>query len=141
MADVVALKRKGQELCVRVVQDKHSASDKPGAGIDDFYPACGQAQESVHWREKLRRLLKHLFHQEDLRLKASGASRFERGSRRDVQQLAQCLPRTELRLPGRDRAAGPVQSEDRAGRPRSARGTETFLQETFSMPLDVIASG
>lgn len=55
--------------------------------IVEFYAVCDQAQIGALAREA-RRFLKHLLHQEDLRLKAGGASRFECGARRDVQQFA-----------------------------------------------------
>lgn len=42
----------------------------------------------MHWREAPRRLLKHLLHQEDLCVRIGKASRFERGTRHNVQQLA-----------------------------------------------------
>lgn len=140
VADIVALRREGQQLRVLLAHCKHSGADKPGARIDDFYAVCGQAQKSVHWRENPRRLLKHLLHQEDLRLKAGGASRFERGSRREVQQLANVSRelgfsyRVIIVQPGLSKAKIAPAFLDVLG------ATETFLQETFSMPLEVIAS-
>jgi len=69
-----------------------------------------------------------------------GASRFERGSRRDVQQLANVSRelgfsyRVIIVQPGLSKAKIAPAFLEVLG------ATETFLQETFSMPLEVIAS-
>lgn len=140
VADIVALKRSGQELQVLLVHCKHSSADTPGARIDELYAVCGQAQKSVHWRESPRRLLKHLLHQEDLRLKAGKASRFEKGTRQVVQQLANASReltfayKVAIVQPGLSKAKITPAFLDVLG------ATESFLQETFSMPLVVVAS-
>lgn len=140
VADIVALKRVGQELQVLLVHCKHSSADKAGARIDDLYAVCGQAQKSVHWREAPRRLLKHLLHQEDLRVRTGKASRFERGIRHNVQQLANASReltfayKVVIVQPGLSKAKIAPAFLDVLG------ATESFLQETFSMPLAMVAS-
>jgi len=140
VADIVALQTEGRKLKVLLIHCKHSRGDEAGARIDDFYAVCGQAQKCVHWRESPRRLLGHLLHQEDLRIKAGSGSRFERGSRRDVQRLANASReytfeyRVLIVQPGLSKAKVAPAFLDVLG------ATETFLQETFSIPLRVIAS-
>jgi superfamily II DNA or RNA helicase len=140
VADVVALQTAGRKLKVLLIHCKHSRGDEAGARIDDFYAVCGQAQKCVHWRESPRQLLGHLLHQEDLRIKAGGGSRFERGSRRDVQRLANASREYTFEYqvmivqPGLSKAKIAPAFLDVLG------ATEAFLQETFSIPLRVIAS-
>lgn len=139
VADIVGLVRIGEKLRVLLVHCKHSAKSTPGARIDDFYAVCGQAQKSVHWRENPRKLLKHLLHQEELRLKSGGPSRFERGGRRDIQKLISSCRELSFAYevaivqPGLSKVKVAPAFLDVLG------ATETFLQETFSIPLQVIA--
>jgi len=140
VADLVALQVTGRKLRVLLVHCKHSGGDKPGARINDFYAVCGQAQKSVRWRESPRQMLHHLVHQEDLRLAAGGASRFEQGSKREVQRLINACKeyRFEYEVlivqPGLSKAQLAPAFLDVLG------ATETFLKETFSIPLKVIGS-
>ncbi|MGX1101524.1 superfamily II DNA or RNA helicase [Amorphus sp. MBR-141] len=140
VADIVGLVRIGEKLRVLLVHCKHSAKSTPGARIDDFYAVCGQAQKSVHWRENPRKLLKHLLHQEELRLKSGGPSRFERGGRRNIQKLISSCRELSFAYevaivqPGLSKVKLAPAFLDVLG------ATETFLQETFSIPLQVIAS-
>lgn len=140
VADIVAIQSTGRKVSMLLLHCKHSRAGEPGARIDDFYAVCGQAQKCVHWREDPRRLLKHLLHQEDLRLKAGRESRFEAGTRRDIQQLVNASREFTFEYqviivqPGLSKAQIAPSFLDVLG------ATETFLKETFSMPLSVIAS-
>lgn len=140
VADIVALHRHDDTLRVLLIHCKHSGGSKPGARIDDFYTVCGQAQKSVHWRENPRKLLKHLVHQEDLRTKAGSSSRFEQGNRRDMQKMINAC--RELSFSYEVVIVQPGLSVDKIAPAflDVLGATETFLQETFSMPLSVIAS-
>lgn len=140
VADIVALRHEGRQLQVLLVHCKHSSSDTAGARINDLYAVCGQAQKSVRWRESPRYLLKHLLHQEELRIKAGKASRFERGNRCTVQQLINVSRELTFAYkivivqPGLSKARIDSSFLDVLG------ATESFLQETYSMPLTVIAN-
>ena len=85
-------------------------------------------------------MLRHLLHQEEARLKAGEATHFERGDRADVQRLLDAV-RTltrEFRIyivqPRLSKAKIAPAFLDVLG------ATETFLQETYSMPLRVVTS-
>ncbi len=140
VADIVAIESSGRKLRVLLFHCKHSRAEEPGARIEDFYAVCGQAQKCVHWRENPRRLLKHLLHQEDLRARSGRESRFELGSQRDVQRLANASRELTFEYqviivqPGLSKAQVSPSFLDVLG------ATETFLEETFSIPLKVIAS-
>ncbi len=140
VADIVALRRRGDEVSVGLWHCKYSGSEKAGARISDLYEVCGQAQKSVHWREDPRRMLKHLLHQEDVRRKANSASRLEQGNREDIHRLSlnarQLAFKYEVYIvqPGLSKAKAAPAFLDVLG------ATELFLKETYSMPLRVIAS-
>ena len=140
VADVVAISREDDRLTVNLFHLKFSAGDAPGARIGDLYEVCGQAQKCIHWREDPKRMLRHLLHQEDARTKAGKPSRFERGDRADMQRLLIAMRNmvVEFRIhivqPGLSKAKLGPAFLDVLG------ATETFLQETYSMPLRVVTS-
>jgi superfamily II DNA or RNA helicase len=140
VADVVAITRNDEKLIVDLFHLKFSGAEKPGARIGDLYEVCGQAQKCIHWREDPKRMLRHLLHQEESRLKAGKASRFERGDRADVQRLLNAIRtmnvefRIQIVQPGLSKAKLEPAFLDVLG------ATETFLQETYSMPLRVVTS-
>lgn len=140
VADIVALRREGDDVVVSLWHCKYSGGEDAGARIDDLYEVCGQAQKSVHWREDPRRMLKHLLHQEDARLKVSSSSRVERGNRSDIQRLSLAVRQVSFKYevyivqPGLSKAKAAPAFLDVLG------ATELFLRETYSMPLTVLAS-
>jgi hypothetical protein len=140
VADIVALRRTGDEVSVGLWHCKYSGDAKAGARISDLYEVCGQAQKSVHWREDPRRMLKHLLHQEELRQKANSASRIERGNRADIHRMSLSVRQLGFKYevyivqPGLSKAKATPAFLDVLG------ATELYLKETFSMPLGVIAS-
>ena len=140
VADVVAIRRTAEKVSVDLFHCKYSKEAEPGARVDDLYPLCGQAQKCVHWRESPRRMLRHLLHQEDLRVKAGAATRFEEGTANELRQLlfgarqVSFEYRVFLVQPGLSKGRISQGILDVLG------ATETFLQETYSMPLRVIAS-
>lgn len=140
VADVVAIRRSGDSVTVRMFHLKYSADVTPGARIADFYEVCGQAQKSVHWREQPRRMLRHLLLQEQRRLQRGQASRFERGDASQVRAMVNRARYLSFRYeavivqPGLDIGAITPKFLDVLG------ATELYLKETFAIPLDVIVS-
>lgn len=139
-ADVVGIHRQGKTLKIIFFHCKFSMKGEVGKRIDDLYAVCGQAQKCVHWREDPRRLLKHLLHREDRRRENRGTSRFEVG---DAQTLQQILGASREMIfdyevvivqPGLSKSRVAAAQLDVLG------ATETFLKETYSIPLRVIAS-
>lgn len=140
VADIVALRRDGRKLLVSLFHLKFSQRPVAGRRIDDLYAVCGQAQKSVHWREDVRRLLKHLVHREDLRHRSGGHSRIQKGSRALLQQLLNAHRDMSFEFsvvvvqPGLSKAQVQPAQLDLLG------ATELFLKETYSIPLQVIGS-
>jgi len=140
VADIVALRRGDDKVSVGLWHCKYSGGEAAGARIGDLYEVCGQAQKCVHWREEPRRMLKHLLHQEDTRLKSGRSSRIEHGTRTDLHRLS--LATRQLAFdyeifivqPGLSKSKLAPAFLDVLG------ATELFLKETYSMPLAVIAS-
>lgn len=85
-------------------------------------------------------MLKYLLHQEDARLKSGSSSRIERGTRTNLHRLSlgarQLAFEYEVFIvqPGLSKAKLAPAFLDVLG------ATESFLKETYSMPLAVIAS-
>jgi superfamily II DNA or RNA helicase len=140
VADVVMIKQAGNRVAVDLFHCKYSGAENVGARIADFYAVCGQAQKCVRWREDPRKLLRHLLHRENLRARAGRVSRFEEGDKRAVQQILNASKelsfeyRVHIVQPGLSKAQLTAAHMDVLG------ATETFLLETYSMPLRVIAS-
>jgi hypothetical protein len=85
-------------------------------------------------------MLKHLLHQEDARAKAGKRSRIERGTRMDLHRLSLAVRQLSFEYkvfvvqPGLSKAKIATAFLDVLG------ATESFLKDTYSMPLAVIAS-
>lgn len=141
IADIVAMKVAGDNLLVHLFHCKYAMSDRAGVRVGDFYEVCGQAQKSVYWRSKLKRLFQRLKLRESERQESYGVSRFEKG---DLQKLDELRRRSralrpEFRVyivqPGLDVEGASTAVLDLLG------ATELYLRETFDVPLTVIASG
>ena len=94
IADIIALKVAGDNLIVHLFHCKYSSEDTTGARVGDFYEVCGQAQKSVYWRGRVKRLFDRLQLRERNRQDKYGMSRFEKG---DLQKLSE-LRRHSRRL-------------------------------------------
>jgi hypothetical protein len=85
-------------------------------------------------------MLKRLLHRESLRTKSGRGSRFEAGDRGTIQRLINASKeltfeyRVHIVQPGLSKARLTPSHMDVLG------ATETYLLETFSMPLRVVAS-
>lgn len=140
VADVVALKRSGRTLTVDLFHCKYSAAPTPGSRVQDLYEVCGQAQKSVRWAERFDELLHHLRRREADRQRRGGASRFEQGSMAAllglIGQWREMRPEFSVTIvqPGYSRArAAKAHLELFAA-------TESYLMETWRMPLKILAS-
>jgi superfamily II DNA or RNA helicase len=140
IADVVALAVDGVRLIIDLYHCKFAGAPTPGARVEDLYAVCGQAQRSVEWKSRVERLLDRLPHRDTRRRKWSSVSRFERGTLKALSAIRQRLPELvpELRVtivqPGLSRAEASVEQLKLLG------ATELYLNETFTVPLRVIAS-
>lgn len=139
-ADIVALKVAGDRLLVHFFHCKYSSSEKPGARVDDLYAVCGQAQRSVYWKSDVASLFAHLRQREVSRVERYNISRFERGDLIKLDEIARharfLTPEFTIYIvqPGLSKAAAETSQLELLA------VTELYLQETYNIPLGVIAS-
>jgi superfamily II DNA or RNA helicase len=139
-ADIVAMKVVGNELRVDLFHCKFSSAETAGARVDDLYVVCGQAQKCVRWREHPYRLFKHLLKRDADRLRKDLPSRFDKGTRAHLNRLASRWRELSFRYrvtivqPGLSKGRITPQVLD------ILSATESYLADTYAMPLDVIAS-
>ena len=143
-ADIVALKvTAGDRLIVHLFHLKYSSGEgqKAGARVSDLYEVCGQAQRSVVWKHPLQRLFDHLQRRESKRqTDYGGESRFEKGAASDLARIARKARVLDLDFgvfviqPGLSKAKVTATQLDLLG------ATETYLIDTYGVPLRVIGS-
>lgn len=140
VADVVALRRSGRTLTIDLFHCKYSSSAAPGSRVEDLYEVCGQAQKSVRWAERFDELLHHLRRREADRQRRGDATRFEHGGMANlislIGQWREMRPQFSVTIvqPGYSRA--------KAAKPHLElfAATESYLMETWRMPLTILAS-
>ena len=139
LADVVLLRRVGDEIEVLLAHCKYSSESKPGARIKDLYDVCGQAMKMNRAKSMPELLTKRLFRRERDR-QLVGKSGIIMGDIETLTNLVREAHYRALRVtvaivqPGMSKSAA---SDDM----RALLGaTERFLAETHGMKLRVIAS-
>jgi superfamily II DNA or RNA helicase len=119
---------------------KFSSEDTAGARIKDLYEVCGQAQRSAHWKEDPYRFLSHFLRREPLRRGGREYSRFEKGSKEEMNKIIRMSDLYDLRLnifvvqPGVSKAQ--ITDEQR----KLLAVTENYLLETLELPFRAIVS-
>lgn len=140
VADVVALRRSGRTLTVDLYHCKYSSAAAPGSRVEDLYEVCGQAQKSVRWAERFDELLHHLRRREADRQRRGSATRFEQGSMATlislIGQWREMRPEFSVTIvqPGYSRAKAAKSHLELFA------ATESYLMETWRMPLTILAS-
>lgn len=139
-ADVVALRSDDENLFVDFYHCKYVHGDAAGARVEDLHEVCGQAQRSIQWRHDVDALLRHLRYRDARRVTTMKVSRFERGDQTVLSMLQRKVrflrPRFKIHLvqPGISRAKVSVGQLDLLS------ATAAYLQDTYGVPLGVIAS-
>ena len=139
-ADVVAVKRNGEFIHVRLIHCKFAADGKPAALLKDLYEVCGQSQKCIRWRESWDSFFPHLRRRERNRVRNNVASRIERG---DPRMLVELVNQSKLLRPKFEVfIVQPGLSKARAsdGQLHLLSATEIYLADTWSIPLRVIGS-
>ena len=140
IADIVAVSEHDNRLIIELYHCKYAHGAAPGSRVSDLYEVCGQAQKSVHWRERPGRVLKRMMKRENDRLAAGRVSRFERGDRKILRKLASRWRELEpdyrvwIVQPGVSKTTIEPKQLDLLA------ATESYLTETYGIPLRVIAS-
>ena len=141
-ADVVAIKVNDNDRVINVelYHCKFSGAEAAGARVDDLYEVCGQSQKSVRWYEHPRELFLHLLRREEKRLDEENATRLEKGSSDDIDEIAEksLVYKTELHIfivqPGLSKSKASLAQLDLLG------VTENYLKEMYLIPLTVVGS-
>jgi len=139
LADIVLLRRAGEDLHLLLAHCKYSSKLEPGARIDDLYDVCGQAIKMNRAKSVPDLLARRLLRRESNR-QANGATGLIVG---DLDTLTSIVREARYR---RLRAAvaivQPGMSKTKVTDDMRALlgGTERFLEDTFGMKVRVIAS-
>ena len=137
VADVVAVKIEEERVVIRLYHCKFSHESTPGQRISDLYEVCGQAQKSIQWKSKGASIFDHMIRRA-INTQVNG---FESGD----QEKALLYKRQSNSFYPIDFAIYIVQpglskeniSEDQQ---KLLGSTELYLNETYQIPLTVIAS-
>ncbi len=140
IADIVAIREHENRLQVELFHCKYSHGARPGNRVQDLYEVCGQSQRSIRWREYPVRILKRMRKRENDRLERGLVSRFERGDLRTLKGLISKWNELEpdfrmwIVQPGLSKGGIEPNQLDLLS------ATESFLSETYGIPLRVISS-
>jgi superfamily II DNA or RNA helicase len=140
IADVVAMRERGERLEVHLFHLKYSRGTNPGKRVADLYEVCGQAQKSIRWMEYPVRILKRMRKREKDRTEVGAPSRFERGGSEEIRdwisrwQLMDRQYAVWIVQPGLAKGSIEPQQLDLLA------ATENYLLDTYSAPLRVIGS-
>ncbi len=144
IADVIAIIDKDTSIKIELYHCKFSKDDTPGARIDDLYTVCGQAQKCVRWMdkalEKPDEFFAHLLRRESKREEEQAMSRIEKGRKDDIETLKMKSRSCPIEMsvfivqPGLSKAKASDEQLELLG------VTESYLLETYKLPLTIIAS-
>jgi len=139
-ADIIAIKEHERAIDIEFYHCKFSKEPLPGARIDDLYAVCGQAQKSIYWKEEPTELFSHLLRRESRRINNGLRTRFERGCTTDLLRITEksrvCAVNLTICIvqPGLSVSQATREQLELLG------VTETYLKETYQLPLSVFAS-
>lgn len=140
IADVITIKENADRISMEFFHCKYSGSATTGARIEDLYAVCGQAQKSIHWREKVEDIFRHMQKREPKHQGAQTATRFEVGDRellRKLQMKAKNNPvDIEITIVQPGLSKGSV-SQDQL---QLLSVTENYLMQTYQLPFKAITS-
>jgi superfamily II DNA or RNA helicase len=139
-ADLVTIKVDEDKLRIRLFHLKFSGSPNPGARVKDLYTVCGQAQNSVFWKNDPQRLLDHLMLREIKRLTSNKPSRFEKGNQATLNTICQQVRYLEADFEIIIVQPGIAKANISTDMLELLSVTELYMLETFNIPLRVIAS-
>jgi hypothetical protein len=139
LADVVLMKRDGEELETVLVHCKYSTAPTPGHRIGDLYDVCGQAMK-MNRAKSFPDLLTHRLHRREINRQKVGRSGLIHGDAATFTTIVKEARYRHLKTtvvivqPGISRAE--VTDDMRA----LLGGVDRFLADTYGMKLRVIGS-
>lgn len=87
ISDVIGILTKEDNIFVELYHCKFSKESTPGARSDDLYIVCGQAQKSIHWKEKQSELFSRMIKRDMKMFNKNKISRFEKGSKNELHRI------------------------------------------------------
>lgn len=139
LADVVLMRRDGEDLVVLFAHCKYSSKPTPGARIDDLYDVCGQAMKMNRAKSLPDMFTKKLLRRESNRQK-DGRSGLIVGTIEELRSVA--ADARYLKLDASIAIVQPGMSKAKASDDMRALlgGVDRFLDDTFGMKLRVVGS-
>ncbi len=108
--------------------------------LGKLYALCGQAQTSIRWLEKPRDLFSHFMRREPRRYMGKEGTRYEVGTEKDLLRIWEKVDVQPIRL--RVFIVQPGLSVAGVSREQLEllAVTESYLVDTFAVPLEIIGS-
>jgi superfamily II DNA or RNA helicase len=139
-ADVVGIAEEDDHIQVEFWHCKFATADKPGSRIGELYALCGQAQTSIRWLEKPRDLFSHFMRREPRRYMGKEGTRYEVGTERDLLRIREKVDVQPIRLRVFIVQPGLSVAEVSREQLELLAVTESYLVDTFAVPLEIIGS-
>ena len=140
-ADVITIKFEKARSVIHVefYHCKFSSKPFPGARIEELYVVCGQAQKSIRWKERFDRLVNHMISREK-NWNTTGHSRFERGDLRKLIEIRNMSQFYDYELSMHIVQPGLSKTLVSQGQLELLCVTESYLKDTYNIPLQIIGS-
>lgn len=142
IADVIAIQEDalGKRLIFELYHCKYSTEATPGARVKDLYEVCGQAEKSVKWVKDSHALLTRLRKRNNIRIQKNATSRYEQGDNeltytlKNKLKVYSCEYRIYIVQPGVSQNGITPEMH------QVLCSVETYLKETYDIPLQLICS-
>jgi len=139
-ADLVCLKEYDDCILLSLYHCKFSASEKPGARLEDLYEVCGQAQRSIRWKHTgMNFLFKHIKKREE-NWRRYGYSRFLIGDMPKLQYIRELSRTKPLKFKVTIVQPGIKKEAINGEMLRLLGSTKTFIKKTTMAELIVLSS-
>ena len=92
IADIVTIKLEKDKIKINLYHLKYASEGKITNRISNFYEVCGQAQKSIHWKQKSGdEFISHLLRRETKKWKGNECSRLEKGTVNELEKLIKII--------------------------------------------------
>ncbi|WP_449329296.1 DEAD/DEAH box helicase [Selenomonas noxia] len=142
IADVIAIQedKTGKRLIFELYHCKYSTESTPGARVKDLYEVCGQAEKSIKWVKNSHALLTHLRKRNSIRIQKNMSSRYEQGDNKLTYTLKNKLKIYSSEYHIYIVQPGVSQNNITSEMHQVLCSAETYLKETYDIPLQLICS-
>lgn len=139
-ADLVCIKEYDDHILLSLYHCKFSATEKPGARLQDLYEVCGQAQRSIRWKHTgMNFLFKHIKKREE-KWRRYGYSRFLVGDMPKIQYIRELSRTKPLKFKVTIVQPGIKKETISDEMLRLLGSTKTFIKKTTMAELIVLSS-